>query len=273
MSLGTTLKQARKAQRLNQQQAAQGICAQSMLSAIENDHYVPNARLLLALCRRLGVAVSTLSLADDFEISADLAFNARVQQICNAHQYQQLKNWLLQPAALEHVQTDEQTQAYYYYLGVACWQVDRTSDVAQQNLRLAIGMAASNTPLTTLTRLALISLAVVKASHHPQAKVTTLVTRALTGIDEGAYAENDNIVFYLAGLVAYEQHDTQLALTRLTQGLAFATTHNSHYMLANIYQLMAQLAMLAGESATAQVASQRSQVFKDLFKEQVNDRL
>ena len=36
---------------------------------------------------------------------------------------------------------------------------------------------------------------------------------------------------------------------------------------------MAQLAMAAGETATAQVASQRSQVFKDLFKEQINDRL
>ena len=69
MTLGTALKQARKAQQLNQKQAARGICAQSMLSAIENDRYVPNARLLLALCQRLGVAVSTLSLADDFELS------------------------------------------------------------------------------------------------------------------------------------------------------------------------------------------------------------
>ena len=120
MTLGTALKQARKAQQLNQKQAARGICAQSMLSAIENDRYVPNARLLLALCQRLGVAVSTLSLADDFEISAEQAFNDRVRQMCNAHQYQQLKDWLLQPTTLEHVQTDEQTQAYYYYLGVAC---------------------------------------------------------------------------------------------------------------------------------------------------------
>ncbi|WP_349623662.1 helix-turn-helix domain-containing protein [Lactiplantibacillus plantarum] len=273
MTLGTALKQAHKAQQLNQKQAARGICAQSMLSAIENDRYVPNARLLLALCQRLGVAVSTLSLADDFEISAEQAFNDRVRQMCNAHQYQQLKDWLLQPTTLEHVQTDEQTQAYYYYLGVACWQVDRTSDAAQQNLRLAIGMAAPSSPPTTLTRLALISLAVVKAHHHPQAPVAALVTRALADIDASAYEENANIVFYLAGLVAYEQHDSQLAVARLTQGLAFATTHDSHYMLANIYQLMAQLAMAAGETATARVASQRSQVFKDLFKEQINDRL
>lgn len=272
MTLGTTLKQARKAQQFNQQQVARGICAQSMLSAIENDRYVPNARLLLALCQRLGIAVSTLSLADDFEISADQAFNDRVQQTCNAHQYQQLKDWLLQPTTLEHVQTDEQIQAYYYYLGVACWQVDRVSDAAQQNLRLAIGMDASNTPPTTLTRLALISLAVVKANHHPQAKVVALVTRALANIDAGAYEENTNIVFYLAGLVAYEQHDSQLAVARLTQGLAFATAHDSHYMLANIYQLMAQLAMEAGESTTAQMATQRSQIFKDLFKEQLNDQ-
>ena len=273
MTLGVTLRKARQALHLNQQQVARGICAQSMLSAIENDRYTPNARLLLALCQRLGVAVSTLRLADDFAISADQTFNRRVQQECNAHHYQQLKDFLLASTTLSEVQTAEQTQAYYYYLGVACWQVDQTTDAAQQQLQLAIGMAAPNTTPTTLTRLALVSLAVIKANHHVKAAVDDLVTRALAGIDAAAYEENNNIVFYLAGLVAYEQRHMQLALDRLTQGLSFATAHNSHYMLANIYQLMAQLAIETGSTTAAQVARQRSQVFKELFNEQLNDRL
>lgn len=270
-TLGMALKSARQAQHLTQHQVAQDICAQSMLSAIEHDRYVPNARLLLALCQRLNVAVSALKLADNFAISADASFNHRVEMLCNAHQYQALKDFLLAPATLTYVQTDEQTQAYYYYLGIACWQVDAMSADAIQHIQLALGMATPNAPLTTLSRLALISLAVFKTAHYAAAHVETLVTQALQDIEAGPYEENLNIVYYLAGLVAYQQHAPELAMNRLTAGIAFATAHNSHYMLANCYQLLAQLALEANDTTAAQQASERSAVFRELFHEQVHD--
>ncbi|MFT8870561.1 helix-turn-helix transcriptional regulator, partial [Liquorilactobacillus nagelii] len=48
--LGTSLKNIRQQQHLSQKDVARNICAQSMLSAIENGKYVPNAKLLINLC-------------------------------------------------------------------------------------------------------------------------------------------------------------------------------------------------------------------------------
>ncbi|WP_048000692.1 helix-turn-helix domain-containing protein [Lactiplantibacillus herbarum] len=273
MALGQTLKQTRLEQHLSQRQVATGICAQSMLSAIENERYVPNARLLLALCQRLGIAVSTLSLADNFDISTDNHFNQRIQQLCNAHQYQALKDFLLMDETLASVETDEQTQAYYYYLGVAELNVDLSVDEAQRHMQLAVDLAMPQTAPSTLTRLALISLALIKVKLRHLASVATLVSQSLADIETANYESNLNIIFYLAGLVAYRQGDSTVAFQRLTTGMAFVTAHDSHYMLANYYRLMAQLAQDAGQSEAAADASQRQKMLTDLFHEQINEQL
>lgn len=41
MEIGTILKQTRKRQGLSQKELSDGICAQSMLSAVENNQYTP----------------------------------------------------------------------------------------------------------------------------------------------------------------------------------------------------------------------------------------
>jgi len=273
MSLGQTLKQTRRAQHLSQRQVVTGICAQSMLSAIENERYVPNARLLLALCQRLGIAISTLSLADDFDISANDQFNQRIQQLCNAHQYLQLKDFLLMDETLASVETDEQTQAYYYYLGVAEMNVDPHVDEAQRNMQLAVDMAMPQVVPSTLTRLSLISLALIKVKLRLPASVEMLVSQALSDIEMANYEANLNIIFYLAGLVAYRQGDLTLAFQRVTTGLEFVTARDSHYMLANYYRLMAQIAQDTGQLETATEASQRQKMLTELFHEQINDQL
>lgn len=58
--LGTILKHTRQSQRLTQKQLADGICSQSMLSAIEQNQYTPNAQLLIALCQRLNISLDEL---------------------------------------------------------------------------------------------------------------------------------------------------------------------------------------------------------------------
>lgn len=117
MRLGSTLKKIRKQQGLSQKEVCEDICAQSMLSAIEHDRYVPNAELLIKLCQRLSVSLDAFSLADNFDISAVQRFNQTIETLCNGHEYQKLKAFLLAPATVEQVETATQTQAYYYYLG------------------------------------------------------------------------------------------------------------------------------------------------------------
>lgn len=271
MSLGTTLKQARKRQGLSQATVATGICAQSMLSAIENDRYTPNAKLLVALCRRLAISLDQISLASDFAISGDDALNTRMQVLCNQHRYRDLRDFLLAPSTLAAVTTDAQTQAYYYYLGVAQLHGDAGLTAAQQNLQFAADMAVSRQP-TTLTRLALASLATVKAQQHLPHSAQQLTAQALAQLDQMPYEENQNILFYLAALTAYWLQEPELATDRLLRGIRFITDHQSHYMLANCYRLIAEIAQRAGRALDAAEARQKQRFLSTLFHEAVPEK-
>lgn len=271
MSLGTTLKQVRKRQGLSQTTVATGICAQSMLSAIENDRYTPNAKLLVALCRRLDISLAEISLANDFAISGDDALNGHLQTLCNQHRYQELRDFLLAPTTLAAVTTDAQTQAYYYYLGVAQLHSEADITVAQQNLQFAADMAPSR-QLTTLTRLALASLATVKAKRHLTRSAQQLTEQALTQLDQVPYEENQNILFYLAALTAYWSQDPARATDRLLTGIRFITDHHSPYMLANCYRLIAEIAEQAGRENEAAEARQKQHFLSTLFHESVPEK-
>ncbi|WP_143461937.1 helix-turn-helix domain-containing protein [Levilactobacillus enshiensis] len=270
MSLGQTLKTVRKQQGRSQKDIAAGICAQSMLSAIENDHYTPNAKLLLALCHRLAISLDEISLATDFAISGDDALNTQMQALCNQHRYLELRDFLLNPHTLAAVTTAQQTQAYYYYLGVAQLHVDTHLTAAEQNLQFATTMTEGRTP-STLTRLSLASLATVRAQQQRPQSATTLINQALANVDQGPYEENCNIIFYLAALTAYFLHEPQRATHRLLAGITYITDHNSHYMLANSYRLLAEIAERAGRNVEAATARQKQQFLTDLFHEKVPD--
>jgi len=141
MQLGITLKTIRKQQGLSQKEVCRGICAQSMLSAIENNQYTPNAELLIQLCKRLSISLSVFSLADNFDISSNDQFNHTVDELCNHHEYVKLKSFLLSQSTLNHIETSEQTQAYYYYLGVSQFHTDRDLNDAHNNLRMSVNIA------------------------------------------------------------------------------------------------------------------------------------
>lgn len=271
MQLGGTLKKIRKQQGLSQKEVCEDICAQSMLSAIEHDRYVPNAELLIKLCRRLSISLDAFSLAANFDISASQQFNQTVETLCNGHEYQKLKAFLLAPATVEQVETAAQTQAYYYYLGVAQFQTDSNLDVAQVNLRLAIQSAPEKNHLSTLTRLSLISLAVVKCTNQQPAATVKLVHQAMQDIELAPYEENLNIIFYLAAFIAYETDGSTSAFTDVNRTIDFITAHNSHYMLANCYRLIAQIAMDQGDDDRQLEATQRQKFLTDLFHEHVQE--
>ncbi|MCT4488894.1 helix-turn-helix domain-containing protein [Levilactobacillus parabrevis] len=268
MSLGATLKRVRKQQDRSQKDVATGICAQSMLSAIENDRYTPNAKLLVALCRRLAISLDEISLATDFAISGDDDLNTRMQALCNQHRYQELRDFLSAPETIAAVTTAQQTQAYYYYLGVAQLHVDAKLDDAKQNLQFAMTMTEERTP-TMLTRLAMASLATVQAKQGLRHSATQLSDQALAAIEQAPYEENSNIIFYLAALTAYFLQNATLATQRLLTGIVYITAHNSHYMLANSYRLLAEIADRAGRENEATDARQKQQFLTDLFHEQV----
>lgn len=271
MSLGSTIKSARLEQQKSQKQIAFGICSQSMLSAIENDHYLPNAKLMLALCQRLKIDLNQLCLAANFAISDQDTVNTTISDLCNHHLYQVLKTFLQQPQTLAAIETDAQTQAYYYYLGIAEFQTASSLISAHQNLKLAVNLIPPIQQLSALSRLCLVSLALILVRDNQHQSVTDLIRRALTGIKEAPLEADLNVVFYLAALINFDLGKYQVATDYLGTGIKFATAHDSHYMLANDYRLLAEIAAVQGQRHEQLMDLDHQKFLVSLFHEKVNE--
>ncbi|WP_243674254.1 hypothetical protein [Lentilactobacillus kisonensis] len=125
-------------------------------------------------------------------------------------------------------------------------------------------MLRQKNSLSTLSRLGLISLAVVKAEYRQQSSSSDLIKRATQDINTANYEENLNIIFYLAAFVMYQFNDDKQALHWLDDAVDYITGHNSHYMLANCYHLIAQIAKNQGKDEQRLEATQRQAFLTEL---------
>lgn len=199
--LGSVIKDERKRQHLTQKQLATGICSQPMLSGIEKGTYTPNAKLLIALCNRLKISLNKISLAQNFAIGTSDNLNQRLASLCNAHDYQRLLAFLERQEVLDHIETDEQLQAYYYYHGVANFQINDSITDAEDDFKMSL-TNARETGNSVLTRLGHVSLAVVEAKLGHRDATDKLVNESLEGIHNINYEEDLNIIFFIC-LVSY----------------------------------------------------------------------
>ncbi len=214
-TIGSILKQNRKAQKLTQKTVATGICSQAMLSAIEHDKYIPNVALTLALCRRLGLSLETLSLAENYAISQTADLNAKLDRLCNAHEYEALLAFLQSPTTSAAIATAAQTEAYYYYLSIAEYQTHHQS--ALMHIQLALAQHSAGTPLTVLDRLSFATKAVIEATAGQKTADRDFST-AFEELETTAYAPNLNSLFYLHAYTAYKAGDYLHVPTNCRQG-------------------------------------------------------
>ncbi|MCH4169786.1 MAG: helix-turn-helix domain-containing protein [Lactobacillus sp.] len=261
------LKQTRRQQHLTQKQLAAGICSQPMLSAIEHGRYTPNAQLLIALCQRLNLSLDQISLAQNFNISANQNFDQTLNDLCNQHHYQQLLTFLAQDSVLASIQTDQQTQAYYYYLGVAKLHTQGLT-AAKEALQLSLAGPGAQNP-TTLTRLGQASLGYIAAAENLPQTATKNFNLAVKALAETNYDTNQNVLFYLIALGYFKLNQLPASLDWVNQGIEFTSDHDSHYLLANYYYLLARVAQASAQSDLQLEASQRQTFIQDLFHEKI----
>lgn len=266
-NLGSVLKELRKEKGLTQKELADGICAQSMLSAIENDVYVPNANLLINLANRLGVDLGEISLAKNFAISDKAEFNEIIDELCNQHQYQQMLEFLQKPEVFDNLQTAKQMQVYYYYLGVAQLQTNAV-DEAVRSFKSSL-TEVNHLHLDTISRLAYLAMGYIYSLKNKRTAAVDNIDLAFRNWDDYNYDENQNILYYLAALIYFKLNDYQNSTAYLVDGITFIAKHNSHYMLANCYFLMARLAQEAHDDDERLEAHRRKDLFSELYNEQI----
>jgi transcriptional regulator with XRE-family HTH domain len=264
ITIGSILKQTRQSQHLTQKAVADGICSQAMLSSLENDKYIPNAQLVIALCQRLSISLDRLTLAENYAISNDDNLNQELDRLCNQHQYQHLFELLHQKTTLNALITPAQTQSYYYYLAIAEFQIDVDTTNAIQHLKLALA-SSSSTP-SILDRLCLGTLGLI-LNLHTAPSGDKYLQQSFADIKSAVYHPNLNILFYLQAFNAYRQQDFLECTHAIENGLNFITNHDSHYMLANLYYLLAKVASQTNDLNLQSEAAQRSKIFAELFSE------
>lgn len=259
--LGQFLKQARRTKQLTQKQLATGICAQSLISALEAGTYLPNAILLAQLCERLGLSLDATVLAHYPTVSVASDFNTTVETLCNQHAYSKLAAYLAQPAIEAQLQTDEDLAVFYYYQGVAAFQGRHQVAAAQQAFKLALTMAPVTLRFLVLSAQGFVAMQTGQLTSGRQAFKQAIIAMQ----DLSQYDENQQCVYYQAGLSEFYIENLPTAQTYLEQGIALATAHQSHYLLADLLVLSAACADQRHQPANAKKAREESELLQQLF--------
>lgn len=268
-NLGTVLKEKRLSLKMSQKEVADGICTQPMISSIEKNKYIPNSQILISICQKLKINLNILNLDNNYQISSVEKFNKQVSLYCNNHEYHKLKKFLLQESTVSMIENDQQTQAYYYYLGVCHLQADNDLRAAKMDLQMAMSKIDNQRELTTLDRLTLISMALIFANKKIERESNKYLNLAFTNLDQSRFETNQIALFYLAAYTNILLGENINATNWIVQGIEFAAAHDSHYMLGNMYYLLARLASNAHENGIANIYQSRANIFVELFNEKI----
>jgi len=264
--LGQTLRQARKAQHFTQKQLATGICAQSLISAIELGQYLPNAMVFAQLCQRLGLSMDQAVLAHYPQIAEQVVFNRQVEALCNQHAYADLADYLDEFERTMTALTDHDLAIFYYYRAVASYQGRHAVIDAQRDLKLSLALVGRQDSLRPL----ILSAAGVFESQVGQLKsAQQWFDSAQQLVKKLPYDENFNCVAYQMGLCQFKAGQFARAAQTLQAGVTAITAQQSHYLLADTLVLMAACLDQLGDSGAAQTAQAEGQLLADLFKLQL----
>lgn len=265
--IGLTLKQQRKQLGWTQKELAKGICSQALLSHFESGDYMPAADLFIALYQKLGLTDNLMTLETYFPISHTATLNDKCESLCRAHHYARLKTFLLAEETVDAI-SDDDFQAYYYYLGVAHIQLGE-SLAAEYQLKLAL---AETKKLTTISRLSLACMGAISAQAQQKRQANDYFDQAFDSLNETAssrYDENVNALFYIKAYGQKLLKQNADALNTLEEGITFTANHHSHYMLSNFYYLAALLV----DADKSKQYQHNSQLFESLYHEKIFDRI
>ncbi|WP_125980818.1 helix-turn-helix domain-containing protein [Loigolactobacillus iwatensis] len=275
VSLGKKIALERKLRRLSQQQLAENICSQSMISSIEKGIYIPNAVLLSRICAKLKISMDNAMLSNYPEIDGLDQFNATIKNLCNQHNYAGMLSYLDTAGLADQLFKNADLQTYYYYYGVATEQYLNDTKNGLRYLRLAYNytFTAQKKVVTPNEILILSSIAYLetKFSHNKTDFKNGFAdfNSALTFIENNQvtnYDENSNILFYQFGLRLLEAKQYSEAVTIITKGIAWTTEHASYYMLADLFFLLAKTHEILENPTAAKLALNKSQTLADIFK-------
>lgn len=268
-SLGTLIKEYRKTIKMSQSELALNICTQPLISAIENNKYIPNGIILIKIFNKLGIDPNELTLNDNFEISQNVNVNKKMVRLCNDHKYKELYYLLIKDDTINSISNDIQEQAYYYYLAIAILQFKNNYNDAILNFKLSLTLKNNTKDSNLLERLSEASIAYVYSLKGNTNLSNININKAVEKISEFDFVPDQLIIFYLAALSSYNIKDYLSTIRFINQLIGTATKNDSPYMLANTYYLLSVVASKTENFELFKSAKNRENVIHDLFGEKI----
>lgn len=271
VEIGKRIVLERKRHHFSQVQLAEGICSQSMISSIEKGLYIPNAVLLGRICQKLNVSMGSIVLSHYLEIEGETSFNKTIKQLCDQHNYSEMLNYLNDSKILAQLSHDKDLQTYYYYYGVAIYQVNNNSKKGLLYLNMALNYTFSpHRDVFTSTELLITS---VIAFLETEKKSTVKsgfekLQHVLVQIEarpQESYSENLNICFYLYAFSLLNKNNYELANKVANLGISWITKHKSVYMLADLFFLLAKIYSASMNDNDACDALEKSRIIESLY--------
>ncbi|WP_427910809.1 helix-turn-helix transcriptional regulator [Pediococcus parvulus] len=265
---GIRLKKERKRQKMTQQQLAEGICSQSMLSSIENETYIPNVVLFAQLCARLNLSVERMLLNPYPILKQQPDFNDTIIHLCNLHHYDEMQEYLAKNEVITQLVTNSDLQTYYYYLGISTYQSQQDWQAAIQQLTLA-RTYTSGSSHTALELLIEASLAYIKFFHGSNGDARTTFSNCLTLIqNEKVVLPNDNLnsIYYLYANCLFNNSEFEPDLQVVNQGMTYITAHDSHFMLADLLLLKSAILSQLKQPQAAKDSAKKAQTLSEIFQ-------
>lgn len=265
---GHQIQAQRKRLNMTQQQLADSICSQSMLSGIEKGIYIPNIMLFAQLCARLGLSVEHALLHDYPTINHSTEFNQTIKQLCNAHHYAEMINYLAKAQVINYLITDQDFQTYYYYMGIAIYQAKHDYQNAKQNLVLALSYTPTDQIKTALENLIAATIAFIDFKHSDRNVASVEFQACLDRIKQNKILfknENLNSIYYQYAVRLYQKNNFATALAIVDTGIQHITDIDSHFMLADLFLLKSAIHIKLNQLKDAQIAGAKAASLSEIF--------
>lgn len=241
-SFGQNLKILRKERKLTQKMLAEGICAQSLISRVENDEELPNAVILQQICQRLEITMDQLMLS---QVEAITKLNRKFDEI-HTHfiqtNYEKVYALIHDENFVNQLQLEIDLQRYYYYLGSCQYYVKNDTQLAIESLKRGIlytyGQNKSN---ISMVELQLIScLGRVYGENGQSKKALELTSNCFNLFKQ---LPNEQKIFELVKVaynyadVLFQMNELELALEVIEEGFLVGQQFSSYYYLKELFLL------------------------------------
>lgn len=231
---------------MTQKTLAEGICAQSLISRVENNEELPNVVILQQICQRLEVTLDQLMQFESEEI------RRRNQQFNNIHHHFIQKNYLKMTQLLKDENLlnclflEGDFQRYDYYLSICTCYVEKKPIEALQLLKKALSYTITR-PNPNISPFEIQMMSDLGRMYHKcgQSQQALLefekVYQLIEMLPEERRTFELNKVYFYYGELLFELKAYSNAFEIVEEGMALAQQFCSYYYLEELFTLNGKL--------------------------------